>query len=164
MLKRRKTPIWNLSRKCQLLTHHILSLPPHTIYIYTADDFENTKAIIQKTFTNESFFVVWLKTLWQNEKCLFMSNFPFGHNVFTSCLLYKRQKANVCGKGRNEFNLTDLMHSMILFTLPVNYLASRWLNVSVYFIHIFTVWSSEFIHGYWKYIDIFLQIQHNVMN
>ena len=34
-----------------------------------------------------------LKTLWQNEKLLIMSNFFFCHNVFESCLLHMHQNA-----------------------------------------------------------------------
>ena len=39
-----------------------------------------------------------LKTLWQKEKLLIMSNFSFCHNVFKSHLLQMRQKASSSGK------------------------------------------------------------------
>ena len=40
-----------------------------------------------------------LKTLWQREKLLIMSNFSFCPNVFKSRLLQMRQKASLCGKA-----------------------------------------------------------------
>ena len=42
-----------------------------------------------------------LKKLWQKDKLLTISNFPFWHNVFTnfSHLLQTHQNASVCGKG-----------------------------------------------------------------
>ena len=42
-----------------------------------------------------------LKTLWQMEKLLALSNFTFSHNVFKSPLLQRRQKASIWGKGLN---------------------------------------------------------------
>ena len=40
-----------------------------------------------------------LKTLWQKEKLLVLSNFFFFHNVFKSRLLQMRQNASTGGKG-----------------------------------------------------------------
>ena len=40
-----------------------------------------------------------MKTLWQKEKLLFLSNFSFSHDVFKSCLLQMRQNAPIGGKG-----------------------------------------------------------------
>ena len=38
-----------------------------------------------------------LKTKWQKEKLLVLSNFSFCHNVFKSCRLQRRQKRSICG-------------------------------------------------------------------
>ena len=40
-----------------------------------------------------------LKTLWQREKLLVLSNFSFCHDVFKSRQMQGRQKASICGKG-----------------------------------------------------------------
>ena len=40
-----------------------------------------------------------MKTLWQKENLLVLSNFFFCHNVFKSRLLQRRQEASVLGKG-----------------------------------------------------------------
>ena len=39
-----------------------------------------------------------LKTLWQKEKLLMMSNFFFCQNVFKRRPLQRRQKESICGK------------------------------------------------------------------
>ena len=45
-----------------------------------------------------------LKTLWQKEKLLILSNFFFCQNVFKSRLLQIRQKASTSGKGLTLFS------------------------------------------------------------
>ena len=43
-----------------------------------------------------------LKTLWEMEKLLFMSNFSFSHSVLERLLLQTRKNQGLFGKGLNE--------------------------------------------------------------
>ena len=58
-----------------------------------------------------------LKTLWQMEKLLLMSNFSFCFNVFKSHLLQVRQNAFVCGKG---LRLAFLKYDLYCFCIEKN--------------------------------------------
>ena len=44
-------------------------------------------------------YLIELKTLWEKEKLLVTSNFPFSHYVFKSCLLLMRQNEYLWSKG-----------------------------------------------------------------
>ena len=46
-------------------------------------------------------YLIQLKTLWEKEKLLIVSNFSFSHNVFKSCLLLMHQNGYLCNKGLN---------------------------------------------------------------
>ena len=61
-----------------------------------ADDFK--KRFWQKS-EMKVHLLIELKTFWQKEKLLVLSNFCFCHITFKSYLLMRRQKASLCGKG-----------------------------------------------------------------
>ena len=66
-----------------------------------ADDFENIPTNIKKRFFKRKYnYKIVLKTLWQMEKLLIMSNFSIYRNVSRSRLL-QCQKAYICGKWLN---------------------------------------------------------------
>ena len=44
-----------------------------------------------------------LKTLWEKEKLLVMSNFSFSHSVFKRLLLQRRKNQGLFGKGSKAF-------------------------------------------------------------
>ena len=50
-------------------------------------------------------YLIELKTLWEMEKLLVMSNFSFSHNVFKSCLLLMCQNEYLWSKGLNAIIL-----------------------------------------------------------
>ena len=77
--------------------------------------FPHTTNLQQMTFENiysrygksQEMIVTLLKkveSLWQKEKLLIMSNFPFNHNVFKSRLLQTRQNASTSGKRLKHVN------------------------------------------------------------
>ena len=51
-------------------------------------------------------YLIELKTLWEKEKLIVMSNLSFSHNVFKSCLLLKRQNEYLWSKKLSGQNKT----------------------------------------------------------
>ena len=55
-----------------------------------------------------------MKTLWQKEKLLVLSNFSFCHNVFKSCLLQMLKNASSCGKRLNNKSFIMFFLTLII--------------------------------------------------
>ena len=61
------------------------------------------------------------KTLWEKEKLLFTSNFPFSHSVFKRLVSKGRQKVSLCGNGLNKGSDGECMyalhHMILIYTI-----------------------------------------------
>ena len=55
-----------------------------------------------------------LKTLWEKEKLLVLSNFSFFHCIFKTLVLQTRKNQGLFGKGLNGF---DSCHSLLRYSL-----------------------------------------------
>ena len=52
-------------------------------------------------------FFIWIKTLWEEEKLLVMSNFSFSHSVFKRLVLQTRKNQGLFGKGITDYQTAN---------------------------------------------------------